>query len=297
MVAIQNTACWCGVTQWDVCFRTSRFGLVRCVSCGVYRIDPPPILQQEKAGDFYTNYYELPISTDSQSTNATQRTSRFWRVVECVPELAKAKQTIVDIGCGEGALCSELHVAGWSNVVGIDISSSRIVRARERYPHLQFHDQPLHETNIPMGVFDLLVMDNVIEHLIEPAHMLRQLQPYLKPNGHIVIITPNMNSGHFRLLGRGWTPELAPHTHIFLFTQASLRRLLESTGFFVESAGSFHLPPYPIREWLARIARGDVKGAVWRTAQEMGGFYGRLLGSGPMLYTIARKPFDGRGLA
>ncbi len=295
LVKIQNIACWCGDTQWEVCFRTSRIGLVRCPSCGVYRIDPPPIMQQEEVGDFYTNYYAMPVETTSKFPKTIQRKSRFWRVVDRVPELAEVKQAVVDIGCGEGTLCSELHLAGWTNVIGVDVSSSRIARARQTYPHLQFYDRPLHKTAVPLGTVDLLIMDNVIEHLIEPGQMLRQLQLYLKPNGRIVIITPNMSSGHFRLLGRRWTPELAPHAHIFLFTQASLRHLLEEKDFLVESTGSFHLPPYPLREWIAHIARGDIKEAVWRAVQEMGGLYGRLLDSGPMLYAIARKALNEKG--
>jgi hypothetical protein len=110
---------------------------------------------------------------------------------------------------------------------------------------------------------------------------------YVAPGGQFVIITPSMESGHYRLLGRRWTPELAPHAHIYLFTPASLERLLGEAGLRSMSTGSFHEPGMPLTTLAGRLARGDVKGAIWRAAQDAGAVYGRLIGAGPMLYTVA----------
>lgn len=111
----------------------------------------------------------------------------------------------------------------------------------------------------------------------------------LHPGGRLVLITPNMESGHFRLLGMRWTPELAPHAHVFLFTGAALSGLLERCGLVVEVSGSFHLPVCPLGVLTRRLFRGDVKGASWRAMQEAGGIYGRLINSGPMIYAVGRK--------
>jgi len=170
--------------------------------------------------------------------------------------------------------------------VGVDVSRARIARARRLYPDGLFHDEPLEPTGTPAESFDLLIMDNVIEHVTEPVAMLRTLRRYLRRGGRVVLITPNMESGHFRLLGRRWTPELAPHAHIYLFTPSSMVRLLSLAGFSVDRVGSFHLPVYPPRQWAARMLSADVKGTVWRAGQELGGLYGRLIGAGPMVFGI-----------
>jgi 2-polyprenyl-3-methyl-5-hydroxy-6-metoxy-1,4-benzoquinol methylase len=313
--------CFCGESRARLHFRTARFGLVSCPSCGCYRIDPPPIQGEEEAGEFYSAYYEglardaataqgvpraaehtadgacgasgataaHPGANDASGANgAAPRTSRYWRVVDEVPSLREAGESAADIGCGEGTLCAELRAAGWRSVTGVDASRARVARARRRHPDITFHDSPLEEVDIPAGSLDLIVLDNVIEHLVDPLDAVRRLRTLLAAGGRLVLITPNMESGHFRLLGRRWTPELAPHTHIFLFTHAAMRRMLVAAGYVVENQGDFHLPLYTPREWVRRVAGGDVKGALWRAMQEAGGVYGRLVGAGPMLYAVAR---------
>lgn len=286
-------ACWCGARDFQTRFRTGDFGLIRCQACGCHRIDPPPIDRDDQAAEFYTGYYER-AKGHAGATPSTGRTSRFWEVVRAEPSLEPPAERVVDIGCGEGHLCGELRRAGWPTVVGVDVSRARIERAKVVYPAGEFYDRPIEQTGVPDASFDLIVMDNVIEHLPEPVTHLATLRRFLKPRGRIVVITPDMTSGHFRLLGRRWTPELAPHAHIYLFSPPSMRRLLSNAGYSVDAVGSFHLPLYPPVEWARRLLSGDVKGAVWRAGQELGGIYGRLIGRGPMLYAVATAPDIGR---
>lgn len=83
---------------------------------------------------------------------------------------------------------------------------------------------------------------------------------------------------------------LAPHAHIFLFTESSLSSLMARAGFRVDAGGSLHMPAYKLAEYARRFLSGDLKGTAWRAHQEVGGLYGRLLGAGPMLYVVASKP-------
>src|SRR5256885_2469346 len=205
--------CWCGASGWRAVFRTPRFGLVRCQSCGSYRIDPPPIANEAEAAAFYTDYYARPEGRDAPrpAVSPLARGSRFWRVAEQVAELNRIGQVALDVGCGEGRLCGELRRAGWPVVVGVDVSRTRISRARQSHPDVVFSDRPVAELGLAPRSVDLIVMDNVVEHLTEPASLIAQLRRYLAPHGLLVVITPNMRSGNFRSLGRRWTPELAPH--------------------------------------------------------------------------------------
>ncbi len=280
--------CWCGGPLEPSHVRAESFRLLHCASCGTFKIDPPPVMRDDQASDFYTAYYAMRNvpGPDGAETVAT-RLSRYWRVVRQVPDLDGQTGTVIDFGSGEGQLCHELELAGWTDVVGIDISRARVARARRRYPNLRFFDRPLPKTDMELASADLCIMDNVIEHLTEPHVVLAELRRYLKPGGRIVVITPNMESGVFRLLGRRWTPELAPHAHIFLFTAASLARILTEAGFSVQTVSTFQLDPYPLREWTGRLFSGDIKGAVWRAHQELGALYSRITGAGPMVFAVA----------
>jgi hypothetical protein len=171
----------------------------------------------------------------------------------------------------------------------VDVSATRIARARRRHPRVEFSDRPLAQSGIEASSLDLAILDNVLEHLPQPAEMLDQVRGLLKATGRLVAITPNMESGNFRLLGRRWTPELAPHAHIYLFTAKALDRLLAVTGFRRIAGGTFHLPASSLASLLSPLARGAWRETVWRAAQEAGGGYGRLVGAGPMLYVVAGK--------
>lgn len=275
-----DLACWCGSGRWSRCFRTARFGLLQCTGCGGYRIDPPPLQHESQSETFYTDYYS--------NLEVHGQVSWFRKVGRRVPELSVPGLAAADIGCGDGHLCAELSSIGWRRVIGIEVSRTRVARARKRYPNIEFYDCPLGKTGIPQNSLDLVTMDSVIEHLLDPVAILKEIRSRMKSTSRLLLLTPNMESGHFRFLGRRWTGMLAPHAHIFLFTADSLRLLLKMAGFDVTHSGSLHAPLYTVPEWVRRVVSGDVKGAVWRAHQEIGAVYGKLIGAGPMLYTVAQ---------
>jgi 2-polyprenyl-3-methyl-5-hydroxy-6-metoxy-1,4-benzoquinol methylase len=279
-----SSACWCTSDEWNVAFRTSRFGLICCRACGTHRIDPPPVSNNNDVADFYTSYYESRVDRVASASNCkvAKLNSRFWRVAEQFSPLYQPGRCVLDIGCGDGGLCAELAGQGWKNVVGLDVSRARIERARRRRPDITFLDTDIEKTVTPKESIDLVILDNVIEHLLSPLDYMGSLREYVRNNGRIVLITPNMRCGHFRLLGRFWTPELAPHVHVYLFTPNSLGRLLESAGFAVEMTGSFHIP---VR--LPDLRKP--KEAIWRTIQEMGSVYGHIIGQGSMGFAIGKR--------
>jgi 2-polyprenyl-3-methyl-5-hydroxy-6-metoxy-1,4-benzoquinol methylase len=216
------------------------------------------------------------------------RTAGFWRVADQFPALREVGTRVIDIGSGDGHLCAELKGAGWPEVVGVEASATRATRARALYPNITFYDRTLAKATLKEDSFDLVVMESVIEHLPEPLTQLREVRNFAGSGGRLVVTTPNMDSGHFRLLGRRWTGMLAPHAHIFLFTASSLRTALERAGFRVEAVGSFDLARYTMRQLISRLLSGDVKGALWRTHQELGTAYGRVVHQEPMLYAVGR---------
>lgn len=289
VVSAAALPCWCGGGRWSLCFCTAKFGLLRCSACGSYQTDPPPLRADEESAQFYTDYYSNSQRPNQVVQADAKRDAWFWRVAEKAPGLAEIRHSVMDIGSGDGHFCAELRAAGWPSVSGIEISRTRVARARELYPEVRFYDSALSETGIPEESLDLIVMDSVIEHLPAPAEMIVDLRRFLKPGGKIVLLTPNMDSGHFRLLGRRWTGMLAPHAHIFLFSGSALARLLVRAGFDVLACGSLHMPAYRLSQYLSRLASGDLKGTVWRAHQEIGGLYGRMIHSGPMLYVVAGR--------
>src|SRR5690606_25513307 len=124
--------------------RGRTFRLLRCASCGSYRIDPPPIACDEESSAFYSAYYagrgRDEAGADTRAV-PPERSSRFWRVAKQLPWLEWPAGRVIDFGSGDGNLCGELARAGWRNVVGIEVSRARAARARARYPGITFFDR------------------------------------------------------------------------------------------------------------------------------------------------------------
>jgi 2-polyprenyl-3-methyl-5-hydroxy-6-metoxy-1,4-benzoquinol methylase len=80
---------------------------------------------------------------------------------------------VLDLGCGNGVLSSKLSKIGF-NVVGIEPSHSGVEEARQMYPDLAFrlggvYDEP---ESLGLGMFDLAVCEDVIEHLYYPDSVI-----------------------------------------------------------------------------------------------------------------------------
>ena len=160
-------------------------------------------------------------------------------ITQPVLELSKqiGAQRVLDAGCGNGVLCAALAGAGM-NVVGCDASESGIAVARAAFPNIQFIKQSLYDPPGALAVqkFDAVIATEVIEHLYEPAALMRFATAVLKPGGHIILSTPYhgyLKNVAIAVLGK-WDRHHAPNWdggHIKFFSRNTLNALLRSQGF------------------------------------------------------------------
>ena len=80
-----------------------------------------------------------------------------------------------------------------------------------------------------LGMMDVIVMLDVIEHLPDPRATLALCHRYLNPGGIIVITTGDFGSLYARLAGAHWRL-MTPPQHLWYFTPKSLRHMSRSLG-------------------------------------------------------------------
>jgi SAM-dependent methyltransferase len=84
---------------------------------------------------------------------------------------------------------------------------------------------------------DVIIMRQLIEHLRNPRAALLGLQKKLSPNGMLVIDTPNRGGLDYHLFKRRFWGGYHIPRHFHLFTQESLVKLLEETGYKIHLKG------------------------------------------------------------
>ncbi len=142
------------------------------------------------------------------------------------------KGKVLDIGCGTGVNAVHLDSMGFE-VTGIDLSKTAIEKFTERGFSGLVHDIT---SNIPFedNSFEMVFASEVIEHLDDVNAFLSEIQRVLKPEGCLILSTPNSVFWAYRLLTMlGKSPSEFQHPgHLRFFSPRLLNRSLQGTGFF-----------------------------------------------------------------
>jgi len=194
-----------------------------CLGCGVWFREPMPTEHQLSA--FYMDAFYNGGNGTATCMHATDISCGRQYLDLIAKELGLQWRClrVLDYGAGEGDLSILLQRMG-ADVLALDpygynaCDSRRISAVRS----LQ---------EIPAGKkFDGIVMTEVVEHLVDPVSLLRQLSSRLREDGWIFLTTPNNEGLKARLLRDGWRESLND-SHLFLFSWGSLARALRLAGF------------------------------------------------------------------
>lgn len=147
---------------------------------------------------------------------------------------------VLDLGCGNGALASEMCRWGY-DVVGVDPSASGVKQSRARCPDLSFFQafaEPEQLVALGLSCFDVVVSTEVVEHCYAPRQWAASAFEVLRPGGVLICSTPY--HGYLKNVALALSGKLDDHFtalwdggHIKFWSRATLGRLLEEAGFTV----------------------------------------------------------------
>lgn len=144
---------------------------------------------------------------------------------------ARAPGRVVDIGCGLGELLEQIDPR--HERIGLDPSEKAVATAAERSGAVTVRGV-LEPGRFEQASCDTFVAHHVIEHVDDPVAFVRLVHEALRPGGLFVVGTPNFASAAARLFGERFRLLHDP-THVSLFTDDSLMRLLRDSGFRIAS--------------------------------------------------------------
>jgi len=156
-----------------------------------------------------------------------------------VPDDAKR---ILDIGCGAGAFGAALKAKRKGlSVTGVELDPDAAEAARAHLDEVVTGDAASAVPRLSEQRFDVIALNDVLEHVVEPEALLRDLRGLLADDGCVVASIPNVrwffNVWDLTLRGR-WDytdAGILDRTHVRFFTRASLPGLFERGGYRLET--------------------------------------------------------------
>ena len=155
---------------------------------------------------------------------------------------------VLEIGCGSGQTLEMLKQKNLClETVGVELFAAAADEARNRVNSIYCMDVEKSPMPDNIGKFDLILLLDVLEHLVDPWALLSSLvEDYLAVRGKVIVSLPNARHfslvlpllrGRFDYVERG----ILDKTHLRFFTKDSATKLLETSGLNIESIKSTSL--------------------------------------------------------
>jgi ubiquinone/menaquinone biosynthesis C-methylase UbiE len=211
------------------------------------------LLEAERAGwwssDNFDTWKNLYVSEYARGFYVLDVLERY------VPDFRVEGARVLDIGCGDAGVIIAIAEAG-AEVSGLELDRESLrrgsVRAEEHGVRARLAAGVAEALPFPDGSFDLVILDNVLEHVRDRPGTLREIHRVLAPGGLLYMVTPKplsvyslWNDPHYDLAGLVLMPR---RMQIWYFeklrgggegtydvgvipTRWRLRRLLSDAGF------------------------------------------------------------------
>lgn len=173
------------------------------------------------------NYVQKAINEIEHSSNCPKR-DWYKMVLEYVSNYCNRETLdILDIGSAYGYFIHYANSLG-HNAIGTEVTqeyadaSKGIINGQIIYIENNQYDR-----YFDVNMFDLIYMEHVLEHIIDPVSVLKCIKKILKINGLLFISVPNHNSLLSQILNYRWA-WFCPPEHLYYYNAKALTQLLES---------------------------------------------------------------------
>jgi SAM-dependent methyltransferase len=215
--------------------------LVRCRACGLCFLSPRPIpaeIDRVYPEDYAPHEDHRPRPVQRWQVLAGSRGARpsllqrlLLRIHQSITfhpiPRWQGEGRILDVGCGSGGFLDAMRQLGWETH-GRDPSPRAGAIARRNGHQVRLGGAE--DVDDPPASYDVVYLNQVLEHTFSPRRALERIHRVLKPDGLLVLAVPNYGGLQMRLLGR-YSSALDPPRHLYQFERRTLGRYLAEVGF------------------------------------------------------------------
>jgi SAM-dependent methyltransferase len=148
-------------------------------------------------------------------------------------------ETVLEIGCAAGGFGLQLKQRGVREVWGVEIVESAARQAQKVLDKVLIGDIADLIDDLPANYFDVVVCNDVLEHMVDPFTVLTRIKSKLSGRGLVVSSIPNIRYYHTLsdlVLHKNWEYQEAgilDRTHLRFFTTRSIQLMYERLGYKV----------------------------------------------------------------
>ncbi len=249
------------------------FKIKRCTHCNLRWLYPMPndeeyklfystkYFTDKKTSDVpeWMDYFDLPEVYEDRVANL--RLNEFEERLNRLDVFFKNQGSLLDIGIATGEFMSSAKQRGW-DVSGLDISDYAVERAFNKFG-IQADVGDLLEKDFKGKKFDVIHLNHVFEHLLNPVASLNKISQLMHSNSLLIIEVPNQFDSSVRktvnlirsLYGKNQQKRSVYSIHHpFFYNAKNIQMLTLEHGFDILSVKTY----FPER-WGQNIARKTLK--------------------------------------
>jgi 2-polyprenyl-3-methyl-5-hydroxy-6-metoxy-1,4-benzoquinol methylase len=204
------------------------YALYRCSECQHIFVWPIPTIEKLKHIYSFANSYQVQsrVIYDENTVILEKNRESLRQIEKCCPRRGR----LLDIGCSSGKLLWLAKQNGWS-AYGVELNKDTAQIAQDN--GIEVFVGELAAANYPLSSFEAIHAGDLIEHVQDPAELLSRISAFLRPDGVIVLVTPNhealfplLTYWLYRLFKVPWSHPTPPY-HLNQFSEKSLDKLMQ----------------------------------------------------------------------
>jgi len=150
---------------------------------------------EELFRSFYQNvekYYSVDKVDDY--TDGSTMGVRFPEILKHFP--ADRSVSVLDVGCWSGGMLNGIHDQGYEDLTGVDLSEAALEVAENAFDWgTWIHGDASRITEVVERTYDVIMANEVVEHVLRPGKFIEDLKSLLNPNGVLIMSTPHRFGG------------------------------------------------------------------------------------------------------
>jgi len=238
------------------------YEIKKCCTCGLRWLSPRPTQKAYESIYSYESYFEGNNAVESYTKISSDRVYYFSeRIKKIEKTLNKKSLTILDIGSATGEFV-QCCIKRGHTAIGQEFSSDARRVAKNKYG-IELIGQNLEDMKFKNN-FDVVHMNHVFEHLLDPVQAVNICKSFLKENGIFVLEIPQEINNDLdllkKILGLRRIPEFNAYSlhHTYFYSPKTITLVLEQNGFKVKSLRTSNpartpLFPFSLKNLLLRI--------------------------------------------